>query len=193
MSLHPIKANRLRRALRWQWFCACLVAALCLAAEPGAAGDCRRLSVAAKICAGSGLRFSGADPVPETGARLIDMRLDTAAHGIVTLTFIAHDAEQPLGNLAAFKAGYLDQMETKGAILAERYDFRHRRAPSVAQQFTAIHPGPGAGQFWGVTIGLELSDGLVMVLVTSDEPADATTRASWTQPVLDAIYPDTPR
>jgi hypothetical protein len=154
------------------------------------AAECRQISVAARICAEGGLSF--AEPQSETAPmppNLIDMRLPTEAHGDVTITFIGHRAAQTLGTLAGFRTAYLDQMENRGATLAERYMFRHRGAAAVAQQFIAIHPGPGAGQFWGVAFGVELTDGLIMGLITADRAANADLRAGWTAIALDALYP----
>lgn len=153
------------------------------------AAECRQVAVAARICAAAGLTF--VEPQSDTAnmrPSLIDMRLPTNDHGDVTVTFIAHGANHDLGTLAGFRAAYLGQMKNRGATLAERYLFRHRGAPAVAQQFTAIHPGPGTGQFWGVAFGVEVTDGLIMGLIAADRAADADLRAVWTGIALDALY-----
>ena len=158
--------------------------------HPAQAAECRQLTVAARICATAALQF--ADPTPadaDTARALVDMRLRSATHGEVSITFIAQTRDQPLSTLATYRADYLDAMRTRGATPAELYAFRHRGAPAVAQQFTAIHPGAGAGLFWGVAIGVEVADGLVMGRIVSETAAGPDLRATWTQTALDSLYP----
>ncbi|WP_135505493.1 hypothetical protein [Roseovarius aestuariivivens] len=171
--------------------------ALCLVLSTSGAlhaAACQKTMVAAEICAGPELRPARptASATAATAPRLIDMRLDTADHGVVSVTYIANGTDQEFGTLADYRRAYLGQLESKGATLAELYEFRHRGTPAVAQQFTAIHPGPGSAQFWGVAVGVEVRDGLMMILITSDAEADASARADWTIKALGALNPVEP-